>query len=103
MKNLMIAGLLALSASACTWVEPTAGGSKVTLVKPVHVSQCQPLGNITTNTKADVAGVMRSEEKVAAELLDLARNRAATMGGDTLVAEGPPAGGSQAFRVYRCG
>jgi hypothetical protein len=45
----------------------------------------------------------RSKAKWAGELVDLARNKAATMGGDTIVAEWPVENGSQTFRVYKCG
>ncbi len=92
-----------LLGTACTWVEPTTQGGKVTLVKAPHVTHCQALGSVSSTTKPAVAGIRRSEEKVAEELVDLARNKAAGMGGDTLVAEGPVSSGSQSFRVYRCG
>ncbi len=97
----LLLGSLALV--SCTWVEPSEGGRSVTLVKPAHVSSCQSLGTVTSSTKDSVGFVDRSEEKVAGELLDLARNKAASMGGDTIVAEGPAAGGSQTFHVYKCG
>ena len=44
----------------------------------------------------------RSEAKVEEELLTLARNSAVEIGGDTLVAEGPPSQGAQRFRIYKC-
>ncbi|MCB1701077.1 MAG: DUF4156 domain-containing protein [Pseudomonadales bacterium] len=97
----LLIGLLALV--SCTWVEPSEQGKAVTLVKSSHVSNCQSLGTVTSSTKDTVGFVDRSEEKVAGELLDLARNKAASMGGDTIVAEGQPEGGSQTFRVYKCG
>jgi len=93
----------AVAVASCTWVEPTAQGSSVTLVKSAHVAHCQLLGTVTSSTKDKIAMIDRSEEKVAEELVDLARNKAATMGGDSIVAEGPPSAGSQTFRVYRCG
>jgi hypothetical protein len=40
--------------------------------------------------------------KVAGELEALARNEAALMGGDTVVAELPVKDGRQVFGVYRC-
>ena len=94
-------GLLALV--SCTWVEPSEQGKSVTLVKSSHVTNCRSLGTVTSSTKDAVGFIDRSEEKVAVELVDLARNKAATMGGDTIVSEGPVEGGSQTFRVYKCG
>jgi hypothetical protein len=91
-----------LTLASCTWVEPSEQGKSVILVKPAHVTNCQPLGTVTSSTKDSVGFVDRSEEKVAGELVDLARNKAASMGGDTIVVEGPAEGGSQTFRVYKC-
>ena len=89
-------------AGGCTWVDSVPGASRVTLVGPQHVSQCQPLGTTTSQTKAQVGPVHRSESKVQEELLTLAKNSAVEIGGDTLVAEGPPLQGSQRFRIYKC-
>jgi hypothetical protein len=88
---------------SCTWVEPSEQGKSVTLVKPAHVTHCQSLGTVTSTTKDAIGFMDRSDEKVAGELVDLARNKAASMGGDTIAAEGPAQGGSQTFRVYKCG
>jgi hypothetical protein len=91
-----------LAASGCTWVDPVPGASRVTLVMPQHVSQCQPLGSTTSQVKAQVGPVHRSESKVQEELLTLAKNSAVEIGGDTLVAEGPPSQGTQRFRIFKC-
>lgn len=95
--------LASLALVSCTWVEPSEEGKSVTLVKPAHVTNCQPLGTVTSSTKDSVGFMDRGEEKVAGELVDLARNKAASMGGDTIVVDGPAAEGSQTFRVYKCG
>jgi hypothetical protein len=88
--------------AACTWVELSEEGQGVTLVASVPES-CKRLGTTTSVTKASLAAIKRGEKKVATELQTLARNAAASMGGDTLVAQGdirPP--GEQDFVVYRC-
>lgn len=97
---ILLTGLLA--ASGCTWVQPAPGASRVTLVMPTHVSQCQSLGTTISQVKAQVGPVHRSESKVQEELLTLAKNSAVELGGDTLVAEGPPTQGTQRFRIYKC-
>ena len=86
----------------CTWVQPVPGADRVTLVMPQHVSQCEPLGKATFQVKAQIGPIRRNEAKVAEELLTLAKNSAVEMGGDTLVAEGPPSQGSQRFRTFDC-
>lgn len=88
--------------TGCTWVDPIAGASSVTLVKPTHVSNCKSLGTTTSQVKDKVGFVNRSDDKVAGELLTLAKNSAVEIGGDTLVAEGAPSDGTQKFRIYKC-
>lgn len=96
----LLTGLLA--ASGCTWVQPLPGASGVTLVKAQHVGHCQSLGTTISQVKAQVGPIRRSESKVQEELVTLARNSAVEMGGDTLIAEGPPTEGRQRFRVFKC-
>ncbi len=96
----LLTGLLA--ASGCTWVQPSPGASQVTLVMPQHVSHCQSLGTSISQVKAQVGPIHRNESKVQEELLTLAKNSAVEMGGDTLIAEGPPTQGSQRFRIFKC-
>ncbi|MEZ5570887.1 MAG: DUF4156 domain-containing protein [Halioglobus sp.] len=96
----ILPGLLA--ASGCTWVDAKPGASRVTLVKPEHVSQCKPLGTTVSQVKDKVGGIHRSEDKVAEELLTLAKNSAVDLGGDTLVAESGPVDGAQKFTIYKC-
>jgi hypothetical protein len=91
-----------LTTSGCTWVQPVPGASQVTLVMPQHVSECESLGTATFQVKAQIGPIHRNEAKVGEELLTLAKNSAVEMGGDTLVAEGPPTGGSQRFRTFKC-
>ncbi len=98
----IFAAACALSVTACTWVEPSPQGRAVTLVQPIHVANCRSLGSVTATTAEQVWIFARGEKKVDEELVSLARNKAATLGGDTIVAEGAPSDGSQAFRVYRC-
>jgi len=92
----------ALCVTGCAWVETTAQGEAVTLVEARHVGRCQSLGSVTATTRDRFGAVPRKREIVAEELADLARNKAATLGGDSIVAEGEASEGSRTFRVYRC-
>jgi len=89
--------------SGCTWVEPTKEGGEVLLVKAFNVEGCQHLGSTETSVKHVIGPVTRSEEKVTEELITLAKNRAAEMGGNSIVAKASPADGAMSFDVYRCG
>jgi len=86
----------------CTWVDPDAGADNVTLVMPKHVADCKSLGTTMVEVKDKVGFIHRSDEKVAEELLTLAKNAAVKAGGDTLVADGAPVEGTQKFKIYKC-
>ncbi|MDZ7686464.1 MAG: DUF4156 domain-containing protein [Gammaproteobacteria bacterium] len=90
-------------ASGCTWVDVDEEATRVRLVTLEEVEDCERLGTTNTTTKADVGPLKRKKEKIAAELLALAQNSAANMGGDTLVAQGPITNGARSYTVYRCG
>jgi hypothetical protein len=89
--------------TACTWVEPTREGSEVIVVKASSVGTCNKLGTATTSVKHKLGIITRSDEKVTEELTILAKNKAAEMGGDSIVAKGEPVEGSMSFDIYKCG
>jgi hypothetical protein len=94
---------LLLGAAACTWVEPDANGRNVRVVYDGTLEgACRALGTVTVSVKHEVAGIERNRLKVQDELESLARNEAATMGGDSVQALGEPSGGEQRYGVYRC-
>lgn len=99
MRLMLLLPILALS--ACTWVKPEPGAFDVDLRKPEEVAACKKLGNASTRTKASF-GLNRNADKVAIELLTLARNEAVKMGGNTVVPVGQVMGGAQTFAVYTC-
>lgn len=87
---------------ACTWVEPTKEGNEVLLVKSFNIESCEKLGTTNVSVKHKVGPVTRGEEKVTEELITLAKNRAAEMGGDSIVAKTPASEGSMSFEIYKC-
>lgn len=96
---------LALSASACTWVEPDAGGRTIRVAYDDNaVARCIDLRRtVTVSVKADVLGIERNAIKVRDELESLARNEASRFPeADTVRARGEPVNGEQTFAVYDC-
>ena len=88
--------------SGCTWIELTDAGARVAQGTEAGVTDCELIGNVTASTQDRVL-LKRGRGKVAEELIVLARNEAATLGGDTIVPAGPMIDGRQDFAVYRCG
>lgn len=97
---LLVSGYLA--GSGCTWVDPDAGAEHVALLTPTQAASCKSLGTTTVEVKDKVSFYNRSGEKVAQELLTLARNAALKSGGDAVVADGAPVDGTQKFKIYKC-
>jgi hypothetical protein len=102
MRYAAIAGVAAL-AGGCTWVKLTSPGELVRVGTVAQVASCKKLGATHTKTSTRVAFFARSAKKIDTELESLARNEAAEMGGDTVVAQGPASSeGRASFDVYRC-
>lgn len=102
MRKLLVICAGALLLQSCAWVKLTPEGEKVRVLDADEVTQCRELGTTTSSVKADIAGIGRKEAKVREELEGLARNAAADMGGDTIVALDGAEDGKQTFAVYRC-
>ena len=99
----LAAGLLAASMMpGCTWVHLKPQAEKVRILAAQEVGQCREVGRVITTTKDKIGFIPRYKDSVQEEVNFLARNNAADMGGDTLVASGPLVDGEQAFKVYRC-
>ncbi len=102
-KPLVLVPLLALS--ACTWVEPDAGGKTIRVAYEESATRgCVALGReVTVSVKHEIAGIERDRRKVLDELESLARNDAAgTAQADTVRALGPVRNGEQTYAVYDC-
>jgi hypothetical protein len=101
MRKIIGLGLVVLLLSACSWVELTPEGEKVTVAKAAHVTNCKFAGTTTVSVKPDALGA-RNAEKVKTELETLARNEASKLKGDTIVAVTEVKDGEQTFKVYQC-
>lgn len=93
--------VILLAAGGCTWIELTDAGATVRQGTPSAVEDCRLVGTVTSTTQNRVV-LERGRAKVAEELIVLARNEAATLGGDVVVPAGPMRDGRQDFNVYRC-
>ena len=102
----MNTALLWLAASAivggCSFVEVTKEGEGVRIAAADAVSACTGLGRTTASVVHEVASIPMHPDRVQENVNVIARNSAASMGGDTIVPASPVAEGKQTFEVYRC-
>ncbi len=99
--SLIVMAVQIVLLGGCTWVKLSEGGANVSQASEADVVNCQKVGIVSAHTRDQVV-VNRSSSKVREELLVLARNEAASLGGDSVVAMGPPRAGEQDFTAYRC-
>lgn len=93
------AGLLA----ACqNWVELTDAGRDVSIVTPATAENCERLGRVTARSREQVAGLHRDPERLKRELKTLARNEAASLGANAILATTEVTDGRQSFDALRC-
>ncbi|MDO8333066.1 MAG: DUF4156 domain-containing protein [Nitrosomonas sp.] len=102
MKKIVVVVCVGFILSSCTWVRVTSQGEGVRLVQSAKaVEPCKKIGKVNTKVVSEVV-FNRDAEKVAGELADLARNEAATLGGDTIVPTSEIIDGRRSFDVYQC-
>ena len=88
--------------SACSSLKLTPDGEKVRVLQPTEVNSCRELGKTNTSVTATVVGIDRPDDTIAKELIIIASNGAARMGGDTIVPLTVVEAGQQTFIVYKC-
>ena len=93
----------ALFGAACAWVDLTPAGESVRVGTMAQAMHCEKLGATHAKTSTTVGIFSRSAKKIDEELEFLARNEAAEMGGNTIVAQGPTSSeGRRSYDVFRC-
>jgi len=95
-------------AGGCSWVKSTELGARVRVVTAGEVTageveDCADAGTTHVSVMDKLGVVERNQAKVAKELATLARNSAAQLGGDSVVAITEIVDGTQTFAVYQCG
>lgn len=88
--------------SACTINKTTEQGEKVLVVKAEHVASCKKLGKTIVQAKKSFIGINVPESQLKKELISIARNDAAKMGGDTIIPASEIKDGAQTFNIYLC-
>jgi len=105
--NTMKTTLIMLAAAimtGCTWVKASHdAAAQVRVLNHQHIEACQQLGRTTVSVLDSIAFVPRSKAQVKKELEILARDSAAEIDGDSVVAISKIIDGEQVYNIYRCG
>lgn len=101
-KKILAVGSTVLLFNACSWVDLSAQAEKVEVMNRDQAAVCERVGQTTSQVVDQVAFLDRSKEKQEKELITLARNEAASMGGNAIVPATQVTDGRQRFVVYRC-
>ena len=102
MRKILGTALLSFTACAGNWVQLTPEGQQVRLALPVDVADCRRMGTSSASALNNIGPVQRGGERLQEELVTLARNEAADMGGNRIVAESTIIDGRQTFGVFSC-
>lgn len=102
MKKLSLLLVLLAGLSACSWVPLSPEGEAVAVLSASEAADCQRIGQTTSKVPNKIGFLKRTESQQAEELATLARNEAANMGGNAVVAAEELQEGRQRFIVYRC-
>jgi hypothetical protein len=106
-KKLLTASALLVIATglygcASQLIDVRPGSEKVSVAEANQIASCQSKGVATVSVLSNVGFINRSVEAVEENLLQLAKNSAVDMGGDTVVKGLIPKYGQRNFEVYKC-
>lgn len=102
MYKLLLAFSATILLAGCNWVQLTGAGASVRLATANQITNCTRVGRTLVHTVSKVTFVQRGGDKQQNELITLARNEGADLGGNVVVAESTIRDGEQTFGVYRC-
>jgi len=102
MKKLILLITTTALMAGCTWVTPTDDAVEVRVLYHNQVEQCKRIGRATVSVLDGIAFIPRSEQQVTEELEILARNSAAEIHGDSVVAISKVIDGEQVYNIYQC-
>jgi len=95
--------VIALSASACTWVHMAPGASAVRVLPAgAAPSGCEMRGEVAVSVKGKIGFYERNPLRVREELETLARNEGPGLQANTMQPLTEPREGEQRFAAYRC-
>ncbi|HET6655275.1 MAG TPA: DUF4156 domain-containing protein [Gammaproteobacteria bacterium] len=97
------AGVAMLIAGCGNWVEVKPQARDVAILEPAQAAHCQFLGKSEAAVLNEAGFLPRNPQAINADLVNIARNDAAKMGGNAVAPLSPRDHGNQTFGIYRCG
>jgi hypothetical protein len=101
-KAVCYCALICVLPVACTWVDLDEAAQDVALIDASQAAACKLIGSAASMSADKVGLLNRKDAKVAVEVLTLAKNSAAEMGGNAVSAVDDLKDGRQTFNVYLC-
>lgn len=98
----LTAFVLIFSGCASQLIEVKQGSDRVSVADSNQVASCESKGKATVSVLTKVGFISRSVDAVENNLLQLARNSALDIGGDTIVKDEMPEYGRRTFAIYKC-
>jgi hypothetical protein len=97
------AGVTMLIAGCGNWIEVKPQARDVAILEPAQTASCQYLGKTEAAVLNEAGFLPRNPQAINADLVNIARNDAAQMGGDAVAPLSERDRGHQTFGIYRCG
>ena len=101
MRNQILLYAVALLFSGCAFVELSDEGALVKQGTEEDIVNCELVAEVSSQTEDKIL-IDRSDTSVKGELAILARNKAAEMGANVVVASTDLHEGAQGFKAYYC-
>jgi hypothetical protein len=98
----VLATAIALLGVGCKVVPVDEGSEAVRVIDQAEAASCERVGSGKFTVLDKILFVSRSDEKMAGDLVKLARNDALEMGANAVLPEGDIADGTRRFGIYRC-
>jgi Domain of unknown function (DUF4156) len=103
-KNVLVfsAFVMVFYGCASQLIEVKQGSEHVSVADANQVASCESNGKATVSVLTKVGFISRSVDAVEDNLVQLARNSALDIGGDTIVKDEMPEFGKRTFAIYKC-
>lgn len=94
--------LITVLLGACSWVDLQPQAEDILVLKPYQAKECEQVRRTTSQVLDKIWFVNRNQEKMEEELATLARNTAAELGGNAIMADSEIKEGKQTFVILNC-